>query len=136
MNKIVQELLEADPTVPMWPTAGQALGMSRTTAFKLAKEGEFPVRLLRLGSAIRVPTADLLKLLGIERPSSGGDGCGWKATALEERRTADEYRDHAAAMVKRAENAEATIARVKAEIEQRYMDGALRDFLRAVLEGE
>lgn len=40
------------------------------------------------------------------------------------------------AAIARAEKAEATITRVEAEIEQRYMDGALRDFLRAVLEGE
>ncbi|MFJ4800930.1 hypothetical protein [Streptomyces murinus] len=37
--------------------------------------GYGPVRVLRLGSAYRVPTAELLKLLGLERQQAdGGDG--------------------------------------------------------------
>lgn len=41
----------------------------------------------------------------------------WKATALDAREIADEYRDHAAAMVKRAEKAEAKVARVITALE-------------------
>ncbi|MFJ7631213.1 hypothetical protein ACIQZN_32570 [Streptomyces sp. NPDC097595] len=39
----------------------------------LAKQGEYPVKVLRLGNAYRVVTADLLKLLGLERRQPGGD---------------------------------------------------------------
>ena len=44
--------------------AARALGMGRTLAYDLAKRGEFPVRVLRLGNSYRVPRADLLRYLG------------------------------------------------------------------------
>ncbi|MFD5218059.1 helix-turn-helix domain-containing protein [Streptomyces tendae] len=47
-------------------TAGRALGIGRTLAYDLARRGEFPVPLLRLGIAYRVRRADLLAVLGIE----------------------------------------------------------------------
>lgn len=51
-------------------TAGRALGLGRTKAYELVRAGEFPVRVMRLGPAYRVATADLLKLLGIELEAS------------------------------------------------------------------
>jgi predicted DNA-binding transcriptional regulator AlpA len=50
-------------------TAGRALGLSRTTSYELAKRGEFPVELLRLGVQYRARRTDLLNLLGIEQPA-------------------------------------------------------------------
>ncbi|MDT0382410.1 helix-turn-helix domain-containing protein [Streptomyces sp. DSM 42041] len=50
-------------------TAGRALGISRTTAYDLAKRGEFPVPLLRLGVQYRARRVDLLELLGVEQPA-------------------------------------------------------------------
>lgn len=50
-------------------TAGRALGISRTTAYDLAKRGEFPVPLLRLGVQYRARRVDLLELLGVEQPT-------------------------------------------------------------------
>lgn len=47
-------------------TAARALGIGRTTAHKLARAGRFPCPVLRPARAYRVPTAGLLKLLGIE----------------------------------------------------------------------
>lgn len=44
--------------------AGRALGMGRTLAYDLAKRGQFPVRVLRLGNKYRVARADLLRQLG------------------------------------------------------------------------
>jgi hypothetical protein len=44
-------------------TAAAVLGIGRTLAFQLLREGRFPVRVLRLGRAARVPVADLLILL-------------------------------------------------------------------------
>ncbi|MEE1786987.1 hypothetical protein PUR71_29380 [Streptomyces sp. SP17BM10] len=48
-------------------TANRALGIGRSTGYGLAKAGEYPVRVLRLGSTYRVVTSELLKLLGMER---------------------------------------------------------------------
>jgi predicted site-specific integrase-resolvase len=46
-------------------TAGKAHGIGRTTAYQLAKDGRFPVRVLRVGNKYRVTRADLLRSLGI-----------------------------------------------------------------------
>lgn len=51
-------------------TAGRALGIGRTKAHELVRAGQFPVRVLRLGSAYRVPTAEVLNLLGINPAST------------------------------------------------------------------
>lgn len=42
----------------------KALGIGRTLAYDLAKRGEFPVRVLRIGNRYRVTRADLLRYLG------------------------------------------------------------------------
>jgi hypothetical protein len=51
-------------------TAGRALGMGRTLAHDLARRGEFPVRVLRMGNRYRVPTAEVLRVLGVETSSA------------------------------------------------------------------
>ncbi|WP_435879842.1 hypothetical protein [Streptomyces prunicolor] len=58
------ELLEL-PVVIDLVTAARALGIGRTRAFELVRQGEFPVPVLRVGSTWRVPTAPLLSLLGL-----------------------------------------------------------------------
>ncbi|WP_376766275.1 helix-turn-helix domain-containing protein [Actinomadura litoris] len=40
--------------------------MSRTYAYQLAKSNELPCRVFRVGNCYRVPTADLLALLGAD----------------------------------------------------------------------
>lgn len=59
------DLLTAQPTVDV-ATAAKAIGISRSTAFKLIAADEFPVRVIRAGRRIVVPTAGLRTLLGIE----------------------------------------------------------------------
>ena len=44
-------------------TAGAILGIGRTKAYELAKTGEFPVAILRVGRRYLVPTSALLTLL-------------------------------------------------------------------------
>lgn len=61
------ELL-ALPVVVDVPTAARALGLGRSTAYELARRDEFPCPVLRVGSSYRVPTAGLLRVLGIELP--------------------------------------------------------------------
>jgi len=46
-------------------TAARALGLGRSTAYELARRRKFPCRVLHVGSSYRVPTADLLRVLGI-----------------------------------------------------------------------
>ena len=62
------ELLALPVTVDV-PTAARALGLGRSTAYELARRDEFPCRVLRIGSSYRVPTADLMRVLGIEPPT-------------------------------------------------------------------
>lgn len=52
-------------------TAARVLHMGRTTAYELAKNGQFPCRLLRYGGIYRVATAELLELLGVPLPERG-----------------------------------------------------------------
>lgn len=51
-------------------TAARALDLGRTSAYSMAKRGEFPVPLLRLGNQYRARRTDLLELLGIEQPAT------------------------------------------------------------------
>lgn len=55
-----------------WPvtvdvlTAGRAFGLGRDQAYRLAREGAFPVPILRMGRSLRVSSAALMRLLDIE----------------------------------------------------------------------
>jgi hypothetical protein len=56
--------LRANATVDLM-TAARALGLGRTKAYELARTGEFPCRVIRIGDTYRIPTAGLLELLGV-----------------------------------------------------------------------
>ncbi|MGX5653651.1 hypothetical protein ACWKWC_02645 [Geodermatophilus nigrescens] len=60
------ELLALPTTVDL-VTAARALSIGRTLAYQLARAGNFPVPVLRLGARYRVVTSGLLAVLGIER---------------------------------------------------------------------
>jgi len=47
-------------------TAGEILGIGRSKAYELAKNGQFPVKVLRIGRRYLVPVASLMKLLEAE----------------------------------------------------------------------
>lgn len=53
------------PTVLDLLTAARALGIGRTTAYALARDGGFPCPVIRVGGGYRVPTAGLLQVLGL-----------------------------------------------------------------------
>lgn len=53
------------PTVLDLLTAARALGIGRTTAYALARDGGFPCLVIRVGGTYRVPTAGLLQILGL-----------------------------------------------------------------------
>lgn len=51
-------------------TASRALGIARTTGYELAQRGEYPVRTIRMGARYTVPTAEILRALGVTDGSS------------------------------------------------------------------
>lgn len=53
------------PTVLDLLTAARALGIGRTTAYALVRDGGFPCPVIRVGGTYRVPTAGLLRVLGL-----------------------------------------------------------------------
>lgn len=60
----IAQLRSGPPTVDL-QTAARALDLGRTKAYDLAKRGEFPVPVRRIGASYRVPVAALLDYLGI-----------------------------------------------------------------------
>jgi hypothetical protein len=52
-------------------TAGRAHGLGRTKSHALARNGEFPCAVQRVGHTYRVTRADLLRSLGIEPTAPG-----------------------------------------------------------------
>ena len=48
--------------------AAKCLGISRAHAYALGARGELPVRVLKLGNRMVVPTADLRRVLGLDQP--------------------------------------------------------------------
>lgn len=61
------------PAVVDLDTANKVLAIGRSTGYGLAKRGEYPVKVLRLGASYRVVTADLLRLLGLGREQTPSD---------------------------------------------------------------
>ncbi|MEU3963612.1 hypothetical protein AB0F42_28035 [Streptomyces buecherae] len=60
-----REQLLALPVAVDLDTGNRALGLGRSMGYELAKRGQYPCKVLRLGNAYRVVTADLLALLGL-----------------------------------------------------------------------
>lgn len=58
--------LDALPAAVDVPTAARVLGLSRTAAYELIRVGGWPTPVFRLGRLIRIPTAPMLSLLGVE----------------------------------------------------------------------
>ncbi|MCW2919342.1 MAG: hypothetical protein JWN52_7410 [Actinomycetia bacterium] len=53
------------PDVPCRPhDPRRALGLGRTKAYELAQHGQFPCRVIKIGDTHRIPTPELLRLLG------------------------------------------------------------------------
>jgi hypothetical protein len=64
----IEELLALPATVDL-PTAGKAFGIGRTKAHELARNGQFPCPVLRVGHTYRVGRAAILRALDIEDPA-------------------------------------------------------------------
>lgn len=64
MSGELADLLTSNTSVPLWPTAGKAVGLGRNATYEAAKRGEIPTN--RFGNKITVPTAPLRRMLGID----------------------------------------------------------------------
>lgn len=54
-------------------TAARVLGIGRTLAYRLAKDGGFPCRVIQIAGTYRVAKADLANCLGRVHQRSEGD---------------------------------------------------------------
>ena len=61
----VAELLALPVSIDL-ETAGRAFGMGRTKAHELARAGEFPCRIVRVGPKYRVPRSELFGVLSVD----------------------------------------------------------------------
>jgi hypothetical protein len=61
---INDELRDADPTISL-DLANKAFGIGRSTGYTLAKQGEYPCKVLKLGTKYRAVTADVRRVLGL-----------------------------------------------------------------------
>jgi hypothetical protein len=73
MHAMSEAELLALPSAVDLTTAGRAFGIGRTKAFELARDGEFPVKVLRVGQKFRVPKAAILEALGVTSAAPTGE---------------------------------------------------------------
>lgn len=62
-----EQLLGLPVTIPL-VIAAAAFGLGRTKAAELARTGEFPCRVIKVGARYRVPRSALLEALGYADP--------------------------------------------------------------------
>lgn len=80
-NALCRDEILRLPAVIDIETAAKAFGLGRTTAYALAKVGNFPCEVIKAGRSYRVITADLLRVLHI---APRDDGAGF-ANAFAEK---------------------------------------------------
>jgi excisionase family DNA binding protein len=64
---VTEEQLRALPPVVDVATAAAVLGVGRTAAYELIRNGGWPTPVLRIGKLIRIPSAALLELVQVSR---------------------------------------------------------------------
>lgn len=67
LSMSARELFALPVSVPL-VIAARAFGLARTKAHELARAGEFPCRVIRVGQRYRVPRSALLEALGYSDP--------------------------------------------------------------------
>ena len=67
MDKIAR-LLNENAVLPLWPEAGQVLGLRRGATYAAARSGD--IRTIRIGRLLKVPTPWLRQKLGLDEPAS------------------------------------------------------------------
>lgn len=66
-----EERIRALGAITDLPTAGRVFGLGRALSYELARTGDFPVPVIRVGARYKVPIAGILTALGLN--SSTGD---------------------------------------------------------------
>lgn len=64
------DVLDGLPVTLDIPDAARLLGIGRTTAYTLARQGRFPCPVIKVGQQYRIPTIKLLRLLGLPDTAS------------------------------------------------------------------
>ncbi|GLX05756.1 helix-turn-helix domain-containing protein [Microbispora sp. NBRC 16548] len=72
MKPLTLAEVQALPAVVPLLLAARALGLSRNTAYRLVQRGQFPCRVIRAGDTYRVPTIELLVLIGADKENVRG----------------------------------------------------------------
>lgn len=72
----LSDLRDWPPVVPLWPDAASVFSLGRSVAYDLARRGEFPCRVLRVGQALRCCSADLMRAVGLDPDVEIGRGTG------------------------------------------------------------
>jgi hypothetical protein len=62
------KLLKEKAVLPLWPEAGQILGLRRGATYAAARSGE--IRTIRIGRLLKVPTAWLKAKLELDGPAA------------------------------------------------------------------
>lgn len=62
----LKEIRELWPATVDVPTAGIAFGLSRSHSYELVTRGEFPVKVIKVGSRYRVVTESIVEVLSSE----------------------------------------------------------------------
>jgi predicted DNA-binding transcriptional regulator AlpA len=57
------EIRDQWPATVDVPTAGKAFGISRSHAYELVKRGQFPAKVIQVGSRYRVITESIIQVL-------------------------------------------------------------------------
>jgi predicted DNA-binding transcriptional regulator AlpA len=91
MDQMTLAEVQALPAVVDLRTAARILGLGRTLAYQLARRGEFPCRILRLGGAYRVPTAELLRVLGLSPDTAAPTATAADAVSVADDESQDRW---------------------------------------------
>lgn len=73
MDEEIRREIMTKLTVPLWPTAGRALGLGRNATYEAARLKKIPT--IDVGRKKPVATAALRKMLGIEPDAAAHDPC-------------------------------------------------------------
>lgn len=73
------------------PTAGSCFGLGRDASYDLARTGEFPVPVLKLGRSLRVTRSALLSALGMDATAAPGNALA-TGTLSQFNRAASDHR--------------------------------------------
>jgi excisionase family DNA binding protein len=68
-NPVTRQGTDA-PGVMDLPDAAKMLGIGRTFAYQLVREGKWPTPVLRVGRLIKIPTRPLLELISESRKTA------------------------------------------------------------------